>query len=163
MATVNANTVALYIDVDAGDFDTNPAEANAVDTLKPVLYSTSASISISNATYETNYKAAAAATGSAPPALSPTRAYGVGTTTTTMQVEGVASWDTLSNTVDLKVLFDEVLGKQQVTAVWASTDTNAEAYGGKGFITSFDVSSGVDDFATFSCSIELDGDPEVQA
>ena len=164
MATVNANTVAVYIDVDAGAFDTNPAEdTGASPALKPVLYSTSASISLSNTTYETNYKEATAAGASSTPSLAPTRAYGIGATSTTIQIEGVASWDTVTDTVDLKVLFDECIGKEQVTAVWASTDSNAESYGGKGFITSFEVSSGVDDFASFSCTIELDGDPSSQA
>ena len=164
MATVNANTVALYIDVDAGTYDTNPGPASgASPELKPVLYSTSASLSVSNSTYETNYKAATAATGGSSPSLAPTRGYGIGATSASLTVEGIASWDTVTDTVDLKVLFDECVGKQKVTAVWSSTDGNAESFGGKGFITSFSLSSGVDDFATFRCTVELDGDPATVA
>lgn len=164
MATVNANTVALFIDTDAGAFSTNPGESSSSSpALKPVMFSTSASISVSNATYDTQFKKVTAATSGSVPALSPTRGYGVGTTSTSLTVEGVASWDTLTDAVDLKTLFDEVVGKAQVTAVWSSTDTNATAYGGKGFVTSFEISSGVDDFATFSCSVELTGDPTAVA
>lgn len=164
MATINANTVALYIDTAAGAFSTNPGETQSDSpALKPVMFSTSASISVSNATYDTQFKKATAATNSSVPGLSPTRGYGVGTTSTSLTVEGVASWDTLSNCVDLKTLFDEVVGKAQVTAVWASNDSNGTAYGGKGFVTSFEISSGVDDFATFSCSVELTGDPTAVA
>ncbi len=160
MATINANTVALYIDVDAATFSTNPGDTQSGSpALKPVMFSTSASLSVSNATYDTQFKKVAAATAGSVPALSPTRGYAVGTTSTSLSVEGVASWETLNNCVDLKVLFDEVIGKNIVTAVWASNDSNASAYGGKGFITSFEISSGVDDFATFSCSVELTGDP----
>lgn len=160
MATINANTVALYIDQAAGTFNTNPAETTgATPALVPVMYSTSASISVSNATYEVNYKATTAATSGAAPSLAPTRGYGVGTTSTTLNVEGVASWDLISNCLDLKKLFDEAIGKELITAVWASTDTNGTAYGGKGFITSFEISSGVDDFATFSATVELTEDP----
>lgn len=164
MATINANTVAIYIDVDNGAFSTNPGESvGASPALKPVMYSTSASISVSNATYETNYKATTAATAGSTPSLAPTRAFAVGTTTSSITVEGVASWDTLTSCLDMKVLFDECIGKDKVTAVWSSTDTNGTAYGGTGYITSFDLSSGVDDFATYSCTIELVGDPTAVA
>jgi len=164
MATINANTVAIYVDAAAGTFSTNPAETQtATPALKPVLYSSSASITVNNATYETNYKKATASVSDAAPSLAPTRAYNVGTTTTSISLEGMASWATLANTMDMKAIFDEVIGKAQVTVCWASTDTNGSAYGGKGFFTSFEISSGVDDFATFSAQIELTGDPEVVA
>lgn len=163
MATINANTVAVYVDIDAAAIDNStvsPAETQTGSpVLKPVLYSTSATITVNNATYETNYKKATAATSSAPPSLAPTRAYNVGTTTSTLTLEGMASWATLSNTMDMTTIFNEVVGKNSVSVCWASTTTAATAYGGTGFFTSFEISSGVDDFATFSATIELSGDP----
>ena len=152
MATVNANTVAIYVDVAAGTV-VNPAEdTGGSPSMLPVLFSTSASISVSNATYE-----ATSITNSGTGATS--RDFAVGSTSTSITVEGIASWDTLSDTLDLDAIFDEVIGKDKVAVVWASTDTAGTAYGGKGFFTSFELNAGVDDFATFSASIELDGDP----
>ena len=163
MATINANTVAIYVDVDAAAISNstaNPAEnTGASPALKPVLYSTSATITVNNATYETNYKKATASTAGAAPSLAPTRAYNVGTTTTSLNLEGMASWATLSNTMDMTAIFNEVVGKNSVSVCWASTTSAGTAYGGTGFFTSFEISSGVDDFATFSATIELSGDP----
>lgn len=152
MATVNANTVAIYVDVNAGTV-VNPAEdTDGSPSMLPVLFSTSASISVSNATYE-----ATSITNTGTGITS--RDFAVGSTSTSISVEGVASWDTLSDTMDLDAIFDQVLSKETVSVVWASTDTAATAYGGKGFFTSFELNAGVDDFATFSASLELDGDP----
>jgi len=151
MATVNANTVALYLDDAGGNFTADPAESTSVIDLEPIMFSTSASISISNATYE-----ATSITNNI--AATTRRDFAVGTQSTTLSVEGVVDWATATNQVDLDALFDAFLAKTRVTAVWASTDTNIQAYGGKGFLTSFEMSSAVDDFATFSASIELDGD-----
>ena len=51
MATVNANTCAIYIDTAGGDFTADPADANS-SALDPVAFSTSASISVNNSTFE---------------------------------------------------------------------------------------------------------------
>jgi len=160
MATINANTVAVYIDDAAGTITTNPGETQgASPALIPVMYSTSASIQVNNATFEVNYKATTAATSGSAPSLAPTRAFGVGTTTASISIEGVASWATLADCVDLDALFDHCVGKGKVSVVWSSTDTAGTAFGGQGYFTSFDLSSGVDDFATYSATIELVGDP----
>lgn len=151
MATINANTVALYIDT-AGGSVTSPADENAATpALKPVAFSTNASLSVSNATYEVTSITAA---GSA----QTTRDFAVGSTSTTMSVEGVVDWSLETNTLDLDALFDAFMAKSQITAVWQST-ASGKAFGGLGFLTSFELSSSVDDFATFSASLELDGDP----
>lgn len=152
MATVNANTVAIFIDTAGGSFASDPAEGTTVSsTFEPVLYSTSAMISISNATYE-----ATSITNSTSAVT--TRNFAVGTQSTSLNVEGVLSFDLVSGQLDLDALFDAFMAKTEITAVWASTDTDIDAYGGKGFITSFELSSGVDDFGTFSAGIELSGD-----
>ena len=152
MATINANTVALYIDT-AGGAVSSPADAvGASPALKPVAFSTSASISVSNATYETT-SITAAGTG---PTI---RDFAVGSTSTSMSVEGVVDWTTETDTLDVDALFDAFIAKTEITAVWQST-ASGKAFGGKGFLTSFELSASVDDFATFSASLELNGDPQ---
>lgn len=154
MATINANTCALYIDTSAGAV-TDPSEANgATPALKALAYSTSASISLSNATYEA-VSVTDVTNGST------VRDFAVGTTSTTLNVEGVLDWTVqdASAIFSVKAIFDAFKAKNEITAVWASTDDNASAYGGKGFLTSFEMSSGVDDFATYSATIELNGNP----
>lgn len=152
MATVNANTCAIYIDTAGGAFSADPAEANA-STIDPVAFSTSASISVNNSTFE-------ATSVSDPSNATTVRDFAVGTTSTTLSFEGVLDWTTNGETVDVDAIFDALLLKTKITAVWASTDSNAQAYGGQGFLTSFEISSSVDDFATYSASVELDGDPK---
>lgn len=151
MATVNANTVAIFIDDAAGSV-INPATLTTASTaLLPVMYSTQANVQISNATYEST-SITQNISGST------TRQFAVGTQSSSLMVEGVLSFDTESNQLDLDALFDVFLAKTEVTAVWASTDVNIQAYGGKGFVTSFELNAGVDDFGTFSAQIELSGD-----
>lgn len=151
MATVNANTCAIYIDTAGGAFSADPADANS-SALDPVAFSTSASISVSNNTFEvTSITDAANATT--------VRDFAVGTTSTSISFEGVLDWTTASDTVDVDAIFDALLAKTEITCVWASTDDNAEAFGGKGFLTSFEINSSVDDFATYSATVELNGDP----
>ncbi len=152
MATINANTVALYIDVAGGSTGSPADDTGAAPALKPVAYSTSASISVSNATYEaTSIKAAG--TGQT------TRDYAVGSSSTSMSVEGVLDWTVTAGTLDINAMFDAFTAKTEITAIWQST-ASGKAFGGKGFLTSFELSSGVDDFATYSASLELNGDPE---
>ena len=154
MATVNANTCALYIDTAGGAFNADPADAiGAAPSLDPVAFSTSASISVSNNTFEAT-SVTNVANGTT------VRDFAVGTTSTTLQVEGVLDWSTEGQTLDIGALFTAFKEKAKITAVWASTDNNAEAFGGQGFLTSFELNSGVDDFATYSASVELDGDPK---
>lgn len=151
MPTINANTVAIFIDTTGGSVSDPTLGVTAPSAFQPVLYSTSATVSLSNATYE-----ATSITNSSGAVT--TRDFAVGTQSASLQVEGVLSFDTETGQLDLDALFDAFLAKNAVTAVWASTDVNIDAYGGQGFITSFELNSGVDDFGTFSCGIELSGD-----
>tara|TARA_R100001129_G_scaffold87182_2_gene59408 strand:+ start:2881 stop:3351 length:471 start_codon:yes stop_codon:yes gene_type:complete len=153
MATVNANTCAIYIDTAGGAFDADPADtAGASPSLDPVAFSTSASISVTNSTFE-------ATSISDPSNATTVRDFAVGTTSTSLSFEGVLDFEAVGQTVDVSAIFTALLAKDKITAVWASTDDNAEAYGGKGFLTSFEINSSVDDFATYSGTVELDGDP----
>lgn len=153
MATINANTVALYIDASGTSAVGSPADDTSAPTLIPVAFSTSASLSVSNATYEAT-SITAAGTGATK------RDYAVGSTATSMSVEGIVDWTVEASTLDVNALFDAFKAKTQITAVWQST-ASGKAFGGKGFLTNFEMSSGVDDFATFSASLELNGDPSM--
>jgi hypothetical protein len=75
-----------------------------------------------------------------------------------MSVDGVVDWTIESQTLDLDALFDAFLAKGEITAVWQST-SGGDVFGGKGFLTSFELSTGVNDFSTFSVSLELNGNP----
>lgn len=154
MATVNANTCAIYIDTAGGAFSADPAETTgASPSLDPVAFSTSASISVNNSTFE-------ATSVSDPSNATTVRDFAVGTTSTSLSFEGVLDFSVTAQTLDIDALFDALITKTKITAVWASTDSNAQAFGGKGFLTSFEINSSVDDFATYSASVELDGDPK---
>ena len=155
MATVNSNTCVIYIDTAGGAVGTaDPAETAAVEEMKP----TSAGLSLSNATFEVNYKAATGATASTAPFLTPTRAFRAGTQSGSLSFEGVVDFTPVTNTVSLSDIFDKMKDKGKITACWASTSTSTKAYAAQGYLTSFELSSSVDDFATFSGTIELVGD-----
>ena len=168
MAGVNSNTCAIFIDNDGDPVaitastvdpaENDSSEANYPTGVKPIAFSTSANVSISNATYEVNFKTATAVASDAAPSFAATRAYNVGTQTGSMSFDGVVDFTDASDVMDIDALFQAVVGKTKITAIWASTDTNANAYGAQGYMTSFELSSAVDDFATFSGSIELTGD-----
>lgn len=155
MATINANTVALYIDTAGGSLPASaaagPGQSTTALALIPVAYSTSASISVSNATYEVMSITAAESETT-------TRDFAVGSTSTSMSVDGVVDWSVVTNTLDLNALFDAFMAKTEITAVWQSTEAG-DVFGGKGFLTSFELSTGVNDFSTYSVSLELNGNP----
>lgn len=162
MAVRQGNNISLYIDVDATAKAANEAALDSAYT--PIDGITGCSVSVSNATYETNFKNVTPATGSAPPSLASTRSYAVGTTTTTLSVEGV--YDP-SLTTNASELFDEVApsdGNKTVMGVYIRDESAGfGCVGGIGFCTSFEISAGMDDFVTFSASFELTGDPHIIA
>jgi len=162
MAVRQGNNISLYIDIDA---TAKAADETALDDAYTAIQGiTGCSISVSNATYETNFKNVTPATGSAPPALASTRSYSVGTTTTTLSVEGVFD-PGLSN--NASAIFDEVApsdGNKTVMGVYIRDEAAGfGCIGGVGFCTSFELSAGMDDFVTFSASFELTGDPHIIA
>ena len=162
MAVRQGNNISLYIDVDATAKAGNEAALDSDYT--PINGITGCSVSVSNATYETNFKNVRPATGSAPPVLASTRAYAVGTTTTTLSVEGVFD-PALSN--NASAIFDEVApsdGNKSVLGIYIRDEAAGfGCVGGIGFCTSFELSAGMDDFVTFSASFELTGDPHIIA
>jgi hypothetical protein len=90
--------------------------------------------------------------------LTPTRAFRAGTQSGSLSFEGVVDFTAVTSTVSIENIFDKFKDKGQITACWASTSTSTQAYAAQGYLTSFEMSSSVDDFATFSGTIELVGD-----
>jgi hypothetical protein len=153
--SVQGNIVGLYID-DANTDSTGAdfSDGSSIDTTQYHLVgaSTNASISISNASYETVFKTTSAG---AEGIGSSKRSYGIGAQSASMSIEGVVAMDATHN---LEFLTGLALGKTAVTVVWATNDAADYALAGKGFVTSVEASGGVNDFTTFSCTIEIDGD-----
>lgn len=153
--SVQGNVVGLYIDdagtnTDGSDF----IESNAINSTDYHLVgaSTNASISISNASYETVFKTTSTGTEGVG---SSARSYGIGAQSASMSIEGVVAMDATHN---LEFLSGLAIAKTKVTVVWATNDAADYALAGSGFITSLEASAGVNDFTTFSCTIEIDGD-----
>lgn len=110
---------------------------------------TSASVNISNSTFE--------AVSITDPANDTTvRDFAVGTTSTSLSVEGVYDPAQSTNADELFVICE---AKTRVGVFWVTNQSEDAAVGGVGFCTSFELSAGMDDFVTFSASFELEGDP----
>ena len=155
MATVKGNNTTLQYKAESGGA---PANLSGYADLVGI---TSASISLSNATYETQSKVVTAPTSGAAPVLTPTRSYSVGTTTSTLSVEGVYDPALDQNADELFTLCKD---KTRIGVFWVGDQTaSGKAVGGVGFCTSFELSAGTDDFTTFSASFELTGDPIILA
>jgi len=138
MAAVNGNCVTLHV----GTGSTAPTTITGT----AIAGVTGCSINISNATFEVT-------SIDDPDNCSTTRDFAVGTTSGTASVEGIVDED-LTN--DGSVLFDHCNNKTQITVCW-SDGTNGVCF--TGFCTSYEVSAGMDDFATFSASFEMTGLP----
>lgn len=113
---------------------------------------TSAGISISNNTFE-------AVSITDPSAETTVRNFAVGTTSTTLNLEGV--YDP-AQTDNAEELFDLCKDKTRVGIWWINENSTADqdaGIGGVGFCTSFELTAGMDDFVTFSASFELEGNP----
>lgn len=155
MATVKGNNVTLYFKDEASN---DAGDITSLSTYADLEGVTSVSFSASNATYEVDYKDVTPGAADAPPSLTATRAYAVGTTTCSLSVEGVYDPTLTDNAEDL---FDKCKNKTRMGLFFNGTGTGNKAVGGVGFCTSFELSGGVNDFSTFSASFELTGDPTI--
>lgn len=158
MAVIKGNNVSLYYKAEPTNNSSDITTLSGYADLEGV---TSCSISVSNATYEVDFKDVTPANAASAPSLSATRAYAVGTTTATVSVEGVYD---ASLTDNAEEMFDLCQDKTRVGIFWSGSGDGAEtekALGGVGFCTSFELSGGVNDFVTFSASFELTGDPTI--
>lgn len=113
---------------------------------------TSAGISVSNSTFE-------AMNITDPANETVVRNFAVGTTSSSLNIEGV--YDP-AQTDNVEELFDLCKDKTRVGIWWINENATADqdaGLGGVGFCTSFELTAGMDDFVTFSASFELEGNP----
>lgn len=160
MAVEQGNNITLFIDIDEDQTEASTISASDLSTNYVAIEGiTSAGVSLSNATYEVNYKNVTPPESAAEPVLSATRAYAVGTTSSTLNVEGVYN---PAETFNVDELFTQALAKTTAYGIFFSSGaTGFQAVGGLGFLTSWELSAGMDDFVTFSAQFELTGDPVV--
>ena len=155
MAVQQGNKITLHY---KAELTNDASDITALTSYNDVEGVTSVSISMSNATYEVDYKdvTAVGAVGQAPE-LTATRAYAVGTTSANLSVEGVYD-PTLNDNAEQ--LFDLCKNKTRIGIFFANSNSG-DTIGGVGFCNSFDLSGGVNDFVTFSASFELTGNPTI--
>lgn len=160
MAVEQGNNITLFIDIDEDETSAANITAAMLNSGYTAIEGiTSAGVSLSNATYEVNYKDVTPPEVAAAPILSATRSYAVGTTSSTLNVEGVYN---PSEAFNVDELFTQALAKTTAYGIFFSSGaTGFQAIGGLGFLTSWELSAGMDDFVTFSAQFELTGDPVV--
>ena len=154
MATVHGNAIGIYVSGVSAEVTADPLNP---DTAELVACSTNATLSLSNATIETACKKDTA--GVLDDAS--VRHTIAGQQTWSMQVEGLVELSTPDAATDprnFQSLFELAKDRTDVLVVFSDrTDGNYE-YWGKAFISSIELSASVDDFATFSATLEGNGD-----
>jgi len=154
MATVHGNAIGIYVTGVAGEVTADPLDP---DVAELVACSTNATLSLSNATIETACKKDASGVLSD----SSVRHTIPGLQTWSMQVEGLVELSvpgSLTAPRNFQSLFELAKDRTDILVVFSDRDTSNYEYYGKGFISSIEVSASVDDFATYSCTIEGNGD-----
>ena len=145
MAVIHGNAVGIYVDPAGG---TDPATAELV------ACATSASFSLTNATFEATCKSDAAGVLSD----ASVRHLSSGQQSWGMNVDGlvdlVTSGANLQGYVDLMQL---ALDRTEILVVFSDRTTANKQYFGKGYISSIEATASVDDFVTYSCSIDGNG------
>lgn len=136
MAVIHGNAVGIYVGTDL------------------VACATTANISLSNATIESTCKAST--DGALDDASS--RHTIAGQQTWSMQVDGLV--DLVAggtNESSFSDLMDLALNRTEVTIKFSDGQVGNKEYSGLAFISSIDATAGVDDFVTYSCSLEGNG------
>lgn len=155
MGAIKGNNCSLYVN----QTPTGAASAQDLSTgYLNIQGVTSVGVSCSNATYETNHKEFTLADGTDPMEITPTRNYAVGTTTTSLSIEGVADPALTNNFANIDAF---ARNKQKIGVFFVADVLNGKGVGGIGFCTNFELSAGIDDFVTFSASFELTGNPAI--
>jgi TP901-1 family phage major tail protein len=151
MATIHGNAIGIYVGANAGD-TTAPLDP---DNAELVACSTNATLSLSNATIETACKKDT--TGVLDDAS--VRHTIPGQQTWSMQVEGLVELVAPAATANnFQSLFELTKDRTDVLVVFSDRVASNYEYYGLGFISSIEISASVDDFATYSCTIEGNGD-----
>lgn len=153
MSTIKGNNATIIFKDEASN-NASDLDTSSLSSYTEFTGITSCSISVSNATFE-----ATSITG--PSSATTSRDFAVGTTATSMSLEGVYD-PSQSNNAD--ELFTKCKNKTRMGLFWENAQGGSnenKAVGGVGFCTSFELSAGMDDFVTFSASFELEGNPVV--
>ena len=136
MSVIHGNAVGIYVGSDL------------------VACATTANISLSNATIESTCKASTAGDLSD----ASVRHTIAGQQTWNMQVDGLVDLTTGgTNESSFADLMDLALARTEFTVKFTDSTSGNKEYSGLAFISSIDASAGVDDFVTYSCSIEGNG------
>ena len=136
MAVIHGNAVGIYVGADL------------------VACATTANISLSNATIESTCKASTS--GDLDDAS--TRHTIAGQQTWSMQVDGLVDLTTGgTDESSFTDLMDLALNRTEVTVKFSDGVVGHKEYSGNAFISSIDATAGVDDFVTYSCSLEGNG------
>lgn len=184
MANVHGNELGIYINADSTDIAAYEAATGVtLETITPFSYiddidaddapnsdlgtttsggnwvlvacSTSCSLNLSNATIETTCKKDTA--GALQDAS--VRHTIAGQQTWNMSVDGLldlTSGGTGQNS--FADLMDLAINRNDIIVAFSTGNEGQAEYVGMGFISSIDATAGVDDFATYSCTIEGNGD-----
>lgn len=136
MAVIHGNAIGIYVGSDL------------------VACATTANISLSNSTIESTCKASTS--GELDDAS--VRHTIPGQQTWSMQVDGLV--DLVAGGTDessFSDLMDLALNRTEVTIKFTDSVVGHKEYSGLAFISSIDATAGVDDFVTYSCSLEGNG------
>lgn len=155
MANIHGNELGIYIDSASAD-GANAANLGPT-TYQLVACATSCSLNLSNATIETTCKAST--TGALDDAS--VRHTIAGQQSWTMSVDGLVDLTADGATgaeTGFVDLMDLAIARTDVYVAFSTGVDSDDEYWGKGFISSIDVTAGVDDFATYSATIEGNGD-----
>lgn len=156
MATVHGNALGIYVSDTAG---------HVTGTLDPdnaqlIACSTNATLSLSNATIETACKKDTS--GVLDDAS--VRHTIPGQQTFSISVEGLVDLTAPdTGTENFNSLMDIAMNRDDILVVFSNRVASEQEYFGLGFISSIEVSASVDDFATFSATIEGNGDLQAAA
>jgi len=144
MAVVHGNSVGIFVNPD------NDGLAGA----ELVACATNATFSLSNALVETNCKTDASGVLQD----SSTRHILAGNQTWSMSVEGLVDLTAGGATAEsYKDLMELALNRSEVDVVFTDSTAGNQQYHGKAYITSIDATAGVDDFVTYSCTLDGNG------
>jgi predicted secreted protein len=144
MAVVHGNAVGIYVDADAG---------GATESSKLVACSTSATFSLENSSVEAVCKADS--TGELTDAS--VRHTLAGQQSWSMSVEGLVDLTTGGASLHSFVDLMELANDRTTIGVVFRDALSTKTYSGNGFISSIEATASVDDFVTYSCTIEGTG------
>lgn len=146
---VRSNLINIYVSTDQdGTLDTNGSN----DTYDIIASSTSGTFSGELETIDATSKDNDGA-----------RAILVSAINWNVTCEGLVQYDDTTNKLRAQELFDLWKGKTQIRVAWSTGEDGDSFYYGNGYITSYEESAGLNEVASFSITIEGDGDIEKTA